>query len=68
MIANRGIKKTKVKCAFCEARVIFVTESIMERMGKIHKRLKVEGGYFLVKSYTSRLPICLNCWAKVSDQ
>jgi len=63
-----GVRKTKVKCAFCEARVISVTESTIERTGKVHKRLKVKGGYFLTTSYTGRLPICSDCWARVSDQ
>ena len=64
----KGVKKTKVECVFCKARTIFVTESTIERGSKIHKRLRVKGGFFLVSSYTNRLPICLDCWARVSDQ
>ena len=63
----RGVKKTKARCAFCEAKTIFITESTIERSGKIHRRLKVKGGYFLIASYTSRLPICSNCWARVTS-
>ena len=63
----RSVKKTKVKCAFCGANTIFVTESTIEREGKIHKRLKVRCGYFLVSNYTARLPVCSDCWTRASN-
>ncbi len=64
----RGVKKTNAKCAFCGAKTISVTESTMERGGKIYKRLKVKGGYFLINKHSSRLSICSNCWARASNQ
>jgi len=60
------MKERKLKCSFCEAKVIKIREGFAFRMGLRIRKIRITGGYLLISTFNSRLPICSNCWYKAS--